>query len=138
MREKTENDRHAEQQRVQCQVIRRARRREGCGQQVDEDRPHRHAEHCQRDCHECEVIPHRHAEDAREEDLIHHRGECHQKKARVDPPAERGPETWFHDQGSFPPPIAALLQIPLHQGPPGYTSRSRKTRVFALSSTSGA
>jgi hypothetical protein len=45
--------------------------------------PARHAEHRERQGHECEVVHHRHAEDAREEDFVHQRGERDEEEAEV-------------------------------------------------------
>ena len=46
---------------------------------MDGERPYGHAEEGDGDCDECEVVPHGHAEDAREEHFIHKRAERGEK-----------------------------------------------------------
>ena len=79
-----DRDGDAEQQRVQPQLAPDTLVGEAAREQVDRQRAHRHAEQRHGDGDEGEVVPHRHAEDPREGDLQHERGQRHQEEAEVD------------------------------------------------------
>jgi hypothetical protein len=77
--EQAEHDRDAEEQRAGAEAVRHPLGGEPGGSQVDDQRAHRHAEHGDGDGDEREVIPHGHAEDPGERDLVDDRGERDEK-----------------------------------------------------------
>ena len=56
--------------------------------EVDRERPYGHPEHRDGERDEGKVIHHRHAEDPRQQDFVHQRGERNEEEADVD--GERG------------------------------------------------